>query len=422
MHVDYESILRGEDPFGFRLFEPAPREPAFPFTSDQTSAIEAAVDYCLYPTKPYFSIAGYAGVGKSVVLREIQERLSERGRSVCATAYTGKAVSVLSTKGLRNTSTIHSLLYVPRRNPDGSVHWEKRESIPYDSTLVDEGSMVPRWIHHDNISMGAAVVYAGDPAQLKPVRGDDARIFENPDILMTQVHRQAENSNILRLAHMVREGKRIKGYSAVEGASFCPPDVFWADCRNPKWGMVICAKNRTRHRVNQMIRSARGFSGPSPMVGEKIVCLENDRNWGVFNGLGGKLLAITHRDGDRQGIARLDIEDDLGNVLNGLPAYLPQFGADKMRTPRSASRMQGSQQDSYDMDPGGGQPEVPEGVTLWDWAWCVTGHKAQGSEDDNVLVLEEIVGREGWDDRAWAYTMLTRARREVCYCHSRRAA
>lgn len=53
-------------------------------------------------------------------------------------------------------------------------------------------------------------------------------------------------------------------------------------------------------------------------------------------------------------------------------------------------------------------------VALMDYGYCLTAHKAQGSEWNEVLVLEEI-GRT-WDPRRWRYTVATRAKERLVYC------
>ena len=49
-----------------------------------------------------------------------------------------------------------------------------------------------------------------------------------------------------------------------------------------------------------------------------------------------------------------------------------------------------------------------------DYGYCLTAHKAQGAEWDDVLVLEEICS--SWDPRRWRSTAATRARQRLVYC------
>jgi ATP-dependent exoDNAse (exonuclease V) alpha subunit len=53
-------------------------------------------------------------------------------------------------------------------------------------------------------------------------------------------------------------------------------------------------------------------------------------------------------------------------------------------------------------------------LLLFDYAYCITAHKAQGSEWDSVVVLEQISNR--WDAKRWRYTAATRAKERLVYC------
>jgi ATP-dependent exoDNAse (exonuclease V) alpha subunit len=85
----------------------------------------------------------------------------------------------------------------------------------------------------------------------------------------------------------------------------------------------------------------------------------------------------------------LEIETDDGRSLM-LPSLRQQFGHDTIADFRSKK------------------------VALLDYGYCLTAHKAQGSEWDKVLALEEIAKR--WDARRWRYTVATRAKESLIYC------
>jgi exodeoxyribonuclease V len=53
-------------------------------------------------------------------------------------------------------------------------------------------------------------------------------------------------------------------------------------------------------------------------------------------------------------------------------------------------------------------------IVLMDYGYCLTVHKAQGSDWDRVLVKEEV--GQSWDARRWRYTAVTRARARLTYC------
>ena len=74
-------------------------------------AIERHRQGCKFTT-----IAGYAGTGKSTLVRYIIDALDVEEDRVCHCAFTGKAAEVLKKKGNKNVATLHRLLYehIPR--------------------------------------------------------------------------------------------------------------------------------------------------------------------------------------------------------------------------------------------------------------------------------------------------------------------
>jgi exodeoxyribonuclease-5 len=120
--------------------------------------------------------------------------------------------------------------------------------------------------------------------------------------------------------------------------------------------------------------------------GDKLIGLRNNRRWGVFNGQQVTVLGVVQERRDR---LDLDVATDDGRCLT-LPALREQFGRDPIKDFRSKE------------------------VVLMDYGFCLTAHKAQGSEWDEVLVLEEISDR--WDARRWRYTVATRAKSRLIYC------
>src|SRR6185312_12993728 len=71
-----------------------------------------------------FYLAGYAGTGKTTLAREVNAHVG--GRALAA-AYTGKAASVMTRKGMPAT-TVHRLIYTPL-DPDTSQLDALREEL-----------------------------------------------------------------------------------------------------------------------------------------------------------------------------------------------------------------------------------------------------------------------------------------------------
>ena len=69
--------------------------------------------------EPWTCISGYAGSGKSTLVKFIISALNIPEDEVCYVAYTGKAATVLQQKGCPNAMTAHKLLYWASPTPSG---------------------------------------------------------------------------------------------------------------------------------------------------------------------------------------------------------------------------------------------------------------------------------------------------------------
>ena len=71
--------------------------------------------------------------------------------------------------------------------------------------VIDECSMVDDRMGQDLLSFGTKVLVLGDPAQLPPVRGSGFFTdTETPDVMLTEIHRQAKDNPIIAMATKVR--------------------------------------------------------------------------------------------------------------------------------------------------------------------------------------------------------------------------
>ena len=118
-------------------------------------------------------ISGYAGSGKSTLVRFIIAALSSYGidpeLDVAYCAYTGKAAEVLRQKGNPNCKTAHKLLYKTKPLPNGKFTREPVESIDAKVVDVDECSMLPMDMTKLLLSYPVYIIFCGDPGQLPPI-------------------------------------------------------------------------------------------------------------------------------------------------------------------------------------------------------------------------------------------------------------
>lgn len=368
---------------------------------DQSDALDAIENWLDRDQRSYMTVGGWAGTGKSTLIRALVDL--HPTAKVCA--YTGKAANVLTNKGVKS-STIHRLIYEPyeqckrsgidlidvsqcsvckslKKECETETKFRRVPELGASLVIVDEASMVGTKIMRDLLSYGIPVLFVGDHGQLEPI-DESPGLMRDPDVKLEKIHRQAEGSPILTFAHEVRRGlpPRTTGDTAqVLFTESVPSDI-------ANYDVVLAGRNRTRCAVNAKIRALRGYAGDLPEPGESVVCLRNDTDREIYNGMTAIVLDMKFTDSD--GILMTVEEDGTGSVRRDLPIDPVQFGQEK--TLKDASRRK----------------------TLWDFGYCLTVHKAQGSEYGRVCVLEWI-HPEGSAER-WRYTAATRAKEELVYC------
>lgn len=346
------------------------------FSEDQKVAL-AAVHGWLTRREQTLTMGGYAGTGKTTLIRELVR--SQRA-TVCA--YTGKAVSVLRDKGVHDAMTIHSLLYKPAgTNDDGDPIFVPKGAEVRGLTIVDEASMINRQLHEALEEACEKILYVGDHGQLEPI-GYDPGLMKEPEIKLEKIHRQAEGSEIIRFAHFLREGNRPGCWHFGADVSDVVPQNF------SNFDALIVGLNATRHKFNAYVRHHRGFSGDLPNAGETLICLQNNRDLGIFNGM---QIVVDEIEQLNETSARVWFWDS-NQFKRSVPIYLPQLASGE----------------KYFRDDG-----IRELFGFFDWGYTLTCHKAQGSEWKNVCVVEETYG--GWDLQRWRYTAVTRASEKLTY-------
>ncbi len=252
------------------------------WSPQQTRALDAVAQWLRKGEPQVFRLFGYAGVGKTTLARHIAE--GARGDTAFA-AFTGKAALVLRSKGCVGATTIHSLIYNASEGADGAPSFTLNRDGPASRAgliVIDECSMVDEELGRDLLSFGKPILVLGDPAQLPPVRGGGFFTSAEPDVMLTEIHRQAEDNPILRLAGAARRGEDLLygDYGAakvIRRSEITAPLVLDAD-------QVLVGLNKTRRLYNQRIRSLKGLSDLLPVSGDKLVCLRNDRVKGLING------------------------------------------------------------------------------------------------------------------------------------------
>lgn len=359
--------------------------------SPQQDAALKAVDKWFYQQskkKQVFRVFGYAGTGKTTLARHFAENVDG---DVCYAAFTGKAALMMQKNGCVGARTIHSLIYtaeVDKKTGEVYFHLNRNNSILNDAALliVDECSMVDEKMARDLLSFKKPILVLGDPAQLPPVSGAGYFTDAEPDVMLTEIHRQAEENPIIYLATQVRNGTYPDfgeyGDSRVL-SKISSQDALSAD-------QIIAGRNVTRDDMNRKIRKLLKLDPDSPVVNDKLICTKNDHDIGIFNGgmfTIEQILAQKYKTNFMH--MRLERMDE-----EGLPVLVKvhkSFFFDDVSKP-DWKMLKGSQE--------------------FDYGYCITCHKSQGSQWGNVLIQDESwCFKDVWE--RWLYTAITRASDKV---------
>lgn len=375
-------------------------------TNGQESGLKIAVER--YRNKePYTCIAGFAGTGKSTLVSHIIDALKIAPQDVCYAAFTGKASLVLREKGCENSMTMHRLLYYSKELPDGTFEHKPKERLeyPYKIIVVDEVSMIPSNMWDLLLSHRIHVIALGDPFQL-PAIGCESEILAHPHVFLDEIVRQAQDSEIIRLSMDIRSGLPLTKYRGNEVSVVSKRQL--NDAYFSGADQIIAAKNITRANINYKCRKIKfGQDVPDfPIEGEKVICLKNywdrvsSQGEPLINGMIGNLNNIGCRESilfgdlfDKEMIADFFIEEN--NKFRGLFMDYKLF-TDGKQTINS---------DNWQKYRGAPKP------LLFDYAYCITCHKSQGSEFNKVLIFDEYM--KGTDHARWLYTGITRSKQKL---------
>ena len=178
-------------------------------TSKQEQGIRIAKERYRAGEK-FTCIAGYAGTGKSTLVKFLISELGIPQEDIAYACFTGKAALVLQQKG-QAAMTLHKLLYNSFKRPDGTFSHIPKDELDKDYKLIviDEVSMCPANIWQQALKHNVHIIALGDPFQLPPI-GEDNGILAEPHVFLDEVMRQALESDIIKLSMDIRAGKPLQ--------------------------------------------------------------------------------------------------------------------------------------------------------------------------------------------------------------------
>ena len=349
------------------------------FSPSQAAAVDRILEWQKAP-RADLVLAGLGGTGKTSILKHVAG-----GGKCLAMAPTGRAAQILRRKGVV-AETIHSVIY------DFAGHYidedTKRERLAWRDKgfvdrptfwVIDEASMVSDSVYRDLKAHGVPILFVGDHGQLPPVGGDPG-IMRNPDIILEEIHRQAAGSEILDVAYEARQGFAPvvgeRGSVSVRRAPSIQEAVTgWLESVD----QVACAYNATRIKINSEFRRQLGRT-KALEVGDRIICLYNDRSRGVYNG------------------TMMAVDAILETYGNGWLATVTDDGGAKRTLPLWSGALGGKEYN---------QVQRPTDRVVVDYAFAITVHKSQGGQWPRFAVVDQPC--RAWDHSRWRYTAFSRA-------------
>lgn len=377
-----------------------------------------------------FYMAGYAGTGKTTIAKEIPARCG--ARRVQYAAFTGKAALVLERKDCRPASTLHSIMYIPNDEKEAELDKARAELADLEDQLrqgkgsktkiegemrrlrkdieglcrptfalnpnsplyscdllnLDECSMVDEELGQDALSFGVPILVQGDPGQLPPIKGAGYFTNRTPDVMLTEIHRQALDNPIIKLATIARSGERLSrgdyGNSRVIPKHAITKDIAMS-CEQ-----IITGSNKARRMMNAEMRAMRGLSGDFPKKGDRVICLRNNKQDRLLNGQIEEVAEDADTESNEK-YFKLQLLD------KSYPIWVHKLCFTK---PDDLEIMNYNQRKL---------------ANEFDFGYAITCHKAQGSQYDSVLVYDDSFH---WDNdlhTKWSYTAITRAVDRVIY-------
>jgi exodeoxyribonuclease V alpha subunit len=271
-------------------------------------------------TSKVMVITGGPGVGKTTLVNAILKILAAKHVNILLCAPTGRAAKRMVETTGREAKTIHRLLEVDPKN--GTFKRNEDNTLNCDLLVIDETSMVDVLLMNALLKAvpdNAAVIFVGDVDQLPPVGPGQALadIIASkavPVVHLTEVFRQAAESQIIQSAHRINHGKlpELTRPATDTDFYFVPADT--PDIAVPRlveivreriprrFGVdavrdiqILCPMNRGgagARSLNIELQKALNSHGEPRVekfgttfaVGDKVMQIENDYDKEVYNG------------------------------------------------------------------------------------------------------------------------------------------
>ena len=420
-----------------------------------------------------FLLKGYAGTGKTSMLKAVVKVLEKLKFRIFLLAPTGRAAKVLSAYTGKPAYTIHKKIYRQQSSSDGMGRFVLDRNLLKNSYfIVDEASMIANESAEGSVfgsgrllddlysyvysCFGCKLILVGDTAQLPPVGLAVSPALSREDLEMygltvieselTEVVRQQQNSGILFNATMLRQmiaGKSLLSYFPFNMKGF--GDIIRLnggdlmeklyECYNrysEQETIVVCRSNKRANKFNQGIRSSILYKESEITTGDLLMIVKNNYFWNIederadFIANGDivrissirryeELYGFRFADVSLQFIDYDDIEVDCKIFLDTLSIETASMSRE------DGIRLFHAVEEDYQ--------DIRDKRKRWEkirenpylnalqvkFAYAVTCHKAQGGQWDAVFIDQGYVTEEMLDREylRWLYTAFTRPVKEL---------
>lgn len=376
------------------------------------------------------TLGGFAGTGKTHLIKELRRDIKKYffRLKIAFCTFTGKASSVLASKlnepnllGPNDyIGTIHSLIYKPKVRYDKklkiyiNVTWVLKEKyeMQYDLIIIDEASMVSKDIWDHLTSYDIPIIAVGDHGQLGPVADDSFNLMKRPDQVLTDIQRQLKGSAIIDLSIKARRRLPIPNNTVFQSdppvlklqwnSSQC--QKIWNKLKFDSEVMAICNYNISRNYINRLVRKKLEYKRVEPYPGERVVCLQNNKDLGIMNGQTGTVYFLMPEK--YKNTYRLSLQVD--GQENYTEAFTDGMTFDQVKYTIYDDKDRRTKLYKYAMK------NNLNGINYFDYAYCISVHKSQGSEWEKIVLFDQRNSYQ--DDEAyarWLYTGITRAKSKL---------
>jgi len=370
------------------LFE---KENQITLSAEQREAL-----YC-FSEKKVFIITGSPGTGKTTILKAIVEITQKIGLSLTPLTPTGISAKKLATTINYPSYTVH------RRLGFRGNTWMYNETNPYktDVVVVDETSMLDQEVLYRlliSLEKRTHIIFVGDHNQLPSVgAGNVLRDLIDcgkiPVVRLEQIFRQKEASDIIQIAHMVKNGQNCLDNLGKDPTD----DVFFIRLTDvseiEKYIVALAGKFKNEKRIFQIITPRN--TGPLSIetLNTTLQSVLNPPNVLLAEIKVGKFIV---RRGDRIIVIKNDYENDIYNGDIGKVIGI------------TGGKITVKIDDELVVDIG--VEEAEEKLKL---AYAITVHKAQGQEYPTIIM--PFIRQHGLNmlQRNLLYTGITRAKEKV---------